>query len=185
MTFNDPVFFEETFRTEYDYLCNLANKVVGKKTVSQDLVQNLFLKIWKNREKIVIHTSVRSYLSTSIINLAYNFLRSQKRLEMLRIPLKVSTNQTEESVAFNELQSKLDQAIRKLPAQCQTIFTLSRYEGMKNKEVASHLGLSTKTVENQIGIALKKLREEMAPYITLSIYALLAIIIYWLPLNLF
>lgn len=185
MTFKDSVFFEETFKSYHNYLCNLANKIVGDRTASEDLVQNLFLKIWKNRNTIEVHSSVKSYLSTSIINLSYNFIRSRKRLESVTPPLMVSTNQTEESVNFNEIQMKLDHSIKKLPAKCQVIFTLSRYEGMSNKDVAQHLGLSIKTVENQIGIALKKLKEEMAPYITLGFYGFLILIIYLLLFTLF
>ena len=184
MTFQDPLFFEQTFKSEFDSLCNMANKIVGSQEIAEDLVQNLFLSIWKKRNKIKVKSSVKAYLTSSIINLSYNHIRSQKRRDSLRPHSDLISNQTEQAIHFNELHNRIDAAIKKLPPKCQVIFSLSRFQGMSNSQIASHLEISNKTVENQIGIALKKLRKELQPYIVLGFFGLLVLIVLILIISL-
>ena len=165
--------FEQLFKSNHERLCNLSFKIVGERDTSEDLVQELFIKIWNKRETLAIQET-KSYLNKSIVNASLNYLKSAKnrRLMTTAIP-DVGLNATEEELKATELQNKIDLAIKTLPAKCQTIFALSRFENMPSKEIAAHLDISTKTVDNQIGIALAKLRKELKPYLILSAVTLL------------
>lgn len=177
--------FEELFKNHHDKLCNLSYKIVGEKDAAEDLVQELFIKLWDKRDTLTIH-EFGGYLSKSIVNSSLNYLKSAKsRRAMMTMDVVPDMGEevTEEQLKVNELQAKIDLAIRKLPAKCQTIFALSRFENMSSREIANQLGLSVKTVDNQIGIALSKLREELKPYLLLSVVILWLLYLLFLWLN--
>lgn len=161
--------FEQIFKNNHKRLCNLAYKIVGEKDASEDIVQELFVKIWNKRENLMIN-EVKSYLNRSTINASLNYLKSGKSRKLMASMdgVDIGSNSTEEYLNASELQTKIELAIRKLPSKCQAIFALSRFENMSSKEIAQHLNVSTKTVDNQIGIALSKLRKELKPYLIIS-----------------
>lgn len=161
--------FEETFKMHYKMLCNAANKILNDKDTAEDVVQDVFLKFWSKRENINIIHSVKSYLYRATINTSLNYLESNKKI----IRLKDTEHSSEfpainagEELSHKELKSKIDEAIDQLPPKCKVVFVLSRYEGMKYQQIADHLGISIKTVENQMGKALKMLRERLKPFLT-------------------
>lgn len=171
--------FERLFKNHHKRLCNLSYKIVGEKDTSEDLVQELFIRIWKKKEVLEI-ADMRNYLNRSIVNASLNYLKSVKHRRLitpLEVLSDVESNETEEQLKLRELRNKIDLAIKKLPPKCQTIFALSRFEQMSSKEIADHLGLSKKTVDNQIGIALSKLRNELKPYLVLSMITLLMLLL--------
>ena len=173
--------FELLFKSHHARLCNLSFKIVGEREVAEEIVQDLFIKLWNKKETHTIQNPT-SYINKSIVNASLNYLKVAKKRRLFTIDSshELSQNIVEEEIEMSELRSKIDLAIKKLPAKCQTIFTLSRFDGMPSKEIATTLGISTKTVDNQIGIALNKLREELKPYLTLQTLAFLILIIIFL-----
>lgn len=170
--------FEVVFKTHYRYLINLAYKLTGNADASEDIVQEVFLNIWSKRAKIKIQTSVKAYLHRSTLNACYDFISKSKKtisLENSQIDDPHSKH-TEEQIAHNELLAKLEIAIKNLPSKCQMIFSLSRFKGLSSQQIANEMNVSKKTVDNQIGIALQKLRTELKEFMTLRSIDLLILI---------
>ena len=162
---------EKAFREYYLFLTNMAYKVLGDSSQAEDCVQDVFIKIWNKRDRLKIDKELKSYLTRSVINACYDHLSSKKmRLSKSFTQNNQNSLDTENQVRLTELQIKLELALERLPKQCRLIFSLSRFQGMSGKEIAEYLQVSKKTVDNQIGIALKKLREDLSDYISLSCF---------------
>ena len=166
----DP--FEIVFRSFYPALCRYAGSIVNDDDQAEDIVQQVFINIWEKRHTITFHVSAKSYLYRAVHNRCLNYLEQNKVRQMY-----ASENSTMAEPASppdlpqhqRELQLQITNAINKLPEQCRIIFKLSRFEEMKYAEIAAHLGISIKTVENQMGKALRVLREELKEYLPLVI----------------
>ena len=171
--------FELIFRRYYVRLCGFANKFIGNTAESEEIVQEAFLNIWKKRDQINLYDDIRPYLFKSVQNLCFNFLEHKKVADnYYSVIEEVYKNQkadyqTYESVLYNELQTKINEAISSLPVRCKEIFHMSRNEGMKYHEIAQKLGISVKTVETQISRALQSLRKELSDFLVAIIIALL------------
>jgi RNA polymerase sigma-70 factor (family 1) len=168
--------FEETFRKYYQSLCNYANSILKEMDESEEIVQNLFLSIWEKRSDLEITISLKSYLYRAVHNHCLNRIKHLKIREEYQ---QYATNfydasyeSVSQTIMKNELEQKIEEAIKKLPEQCRLIFRMSRFEELKYNEIAEQLELSPKTVENQIGKALKFLRIELSEYLPLLIYFL-------------
>lgn len=165
--------FEETFRKYYQSLCNYANSILKEMDEAEEVVQNLFMSIWEKRSDLEINISLKSYLYRAVHNHCLNRIKHLKvREEYQQYAVNfydASYESVSQTVMKNELETKIEEAIRKLPEQCRLIFRMSRFEELKYHEIAEQLELSPKTVENQIGKALKILRVELAEYLPLII----------------
>lgn len=165
--------FEETFRKYYQSLCNYANSILKEMDEAEEVVQNLFLSIWEKRSELEISISLKSYLYRAVHNHCLNRIKHLKvREEYQQYAVNfydASYESVSQTVMKNELETKIEEAIKKLPEQCRLIFQMSRFEELKYHEIAEQLELSPKTVENQIGKALKILRIELAEYLPLII----------------
>ncbi|MFY7910107.1 MAG: RNA polymerase sigma-70 factor, partial [Emticicia sp.] len=165
--------FEETFRKYYQSLCNYANSILKEMDEAEEVVQNLFLSIWEKRSDLEISISLKSYLYRAVHNHCLNRIKHLKvREEYQQYAVNfydASYESVSQTVMKNELETKIEEAIKKLPEQCRLIFQMSRFEELKYHEIAEQLELSPKTVENQIGKALKILRVELAEYLPLII----------------
>jgi RNA polymerase sigma-70 factor (ECF subfamily) len=165
--------FEEIFRKYYQSLCNYANSILKEIEEAEEVVQNLFLSIWEKRTELEISISLKSYLYRAVHNHCLNRIKHLKvREEYQQYAVNfydASYESVSQTVMKNELEQKIEEAIRKLPEQCRLIFRMSRFEELKYHEIAEQLELSPKTVENQIGKALKILRVELAEYLPLII----------------
>ena len=126
---------------------------------AREIVQDFFVRLWESGRDLSIHNSVKGYLYQSIKNCCYNHLNtSHKRLETGGdFPVIAVENDVIEQMAEVEVREKLYRAIETLPGKCREIFILSRIRQFRHGEIARMLAISEKTVENQIGIALKKL----------------------------
>lgn len=129
-----------------------------------ELVQELFISIWEKRETSALLDNPKAYLMTSVKNRCYNKITRKKdttnSLEMLGDVL-ISAEDTSSPLETKQTEQHILYTIEKLPEKCREIFILSRFEQMSYKAIAEHLGISLKTVENQIGNALKFLRKEL------------------------
>jgi RNA polymerase sigma-70 factor (ECF subfamily) len=160
--------FEELFKSQYRLLCNISNNIVKNERAAEDIVQEVFIKLWQKREELKIHTNLMGYLYKATVNSSIDYIKNNKNVIPLRqVNYYQETDENaEKRVMQKELSKSIDKALKNLPPKCKAIFVLSRYEGMKYKEIAQHLGISVKTVENQMGIALEKLRTELRPFLT-------------------
>ncbi|MEQ9424708.1 MAG: RNA polymerase sigma-70 factor [Cyclobacteriaceae bacterium] len=161
--------FKPFFDAHYPELVRKAYIILKDANAAEDIVQDVFLKVWQKRHDLKITQSMRSYLMRSVINSSLNYLDKHKRISTPEFLPEQSQSETDNQVAFSELNVKLSSALEKLSPQRQTIFSLSLYEGMSNQEIADEMGLAKKTVDNQLGTALKQLREHLSDYIQLLI----------------
>ncbi|MGV3637655.1 MAG: sigma-70 family RNA polymerase sigma factor, partial [Flavobacteriales bacterium] len=128
-----------------------------------DLVQDLFFRLWMDREKTKVTTSLKAYLFQAVRNRCLNAIKVQGRIRSLNEESDdtlAEEGRTEDEHA--ERAARVNAAIELLPEERRKVFKLSRHEGLKYHEIAERLGISVKTVENQMGKALKTLREELA-----------------------
>lgn len=165
----DKAGFERLFKQHYSHLCAYANNFLKDQMASEEVVQEVMFKIWVNRESIDIRTSMQSYLFRSVRNGCMNVLKHIDIREEFKVYNEASLNEPqrshEENMIVSELEQKIRLAIDQLPMERKKVFIMSRYDGLTYAEIASQLGISVKTVENQMGKALKYLREELADYL--------------------
>ena len=165
--------FEQIFHKLYGELCSYANMFLNDLEAGEEIVQELFVKLWENRENVSITSSVRSYLLRSVRNSCLNFIKHQKVEENYKQYNEELRNNSsisvDEELEGSELEIKIREAIDQLPPERKKIFIMSRFEGLKYREIAEKSGISIKTVENQMGKAIKYLRKELADYTTLII----------------
>ena len=170
----DTTAFELLFKYYYPGLVVFASNIVLNKDEAEELVQDFFVRLWENRHSLKSDNPLKSYLFTSVKNRSINFLKSAQVKKNVIEELK---RQMESEIRYNpdiytdtELQQKLKLAFTKLPPRTAEIFTLSRFKGLSNDEIALSLELSKRTVETQISNALKILRKELQNYLTLLLF---------------
>lgn len=161
--------FENVFKTHFKGLHAYAFSILKDDATAEEIVQNVFYKLWEKKDKITIESSLAAYLYKAVYYESLNFLKHVKVKEVYQahITRGNTSGDTMDTLALKELQQKIDVAINQLPEQCRTIFQLSRYEGLKYKVIADKMGISIKTVENQMGKALKTLRTKLMEYLPL------------------
>jgi RNA polymerase sigma-70 factor (family 1) len=156
--------FEEIYKSHYKALRNAAEQIVGDQDAAHDVVQEVFLKLWHRKDELGVILNERAYLMRSVVNTSITHLSKNKKNRELQDHHAEWDGSTDRGILEKELQRKIETALETLPPKCKAIFVLSRLENMKNKEIAGLLGLSLKTVENQMGIALKKMKTELKEY---------------------
>ena len=166
---NEESALEKIYKAAYKYLVNYARAITGNVQMAEEVVQDVFLKIWQNRSEISIKVSFKAYLLHSIHNNALNVIRQQKTLkESVNILRPANTWQfisdtydinddLIERIFMDETETIIDHAIADLPEQCRKVFCLSRYESLRNEEIAVRLGLAENTVKSHIYNALQKI----------------------------
>jgi RNA polymerase sigma-70 factor, ECF subfamily len=157
--------FETTFKRYYKSLHAYAFTIVREEAVAEDIVQQVFFRIWKNAENLNIQSSIAAYLYRSVNNESLNHLKHQKivvahQKETAR-HMKEERDSAAGKILHKELEQKIKEALNTLPEHCRTVFQLSRFENLKYQEIADRLGISIKTVENQMGKALKLMRIQL------------------------
>lgn len=158
--------FKHFFDTYYSDLCNFVNSYIKNQYVSEEIVQDIFVYFWENKKILNINTSVKSYLYSATKYKGLNHIRNIKRHEEIHSKLKI---EHETEISYNDFDGKvlrdiLKKATESLPPKCLQIFQLSQKAQLSNKDIADKLGVSIKTVENQMTIAYKKLRAYLQPY---------------------
>lgn len=153
--------FTRFYTLYFQKLLLASDKYLKDVYASEELVQDVFLRIWENPYQLAEVKSIKSYLYRAVINSSINYINRQKNIEQhhLKLASGLSDEYLIELDEEHEIVVLLRKEIEKLPLQCKKIFKLNRFENLKYKEIAIQLNISEKTVENHIGNALKILRE--------------------------
>lgn len=155
------------FDRYYDDLFRYGMKLILNRETAEEIVQDIFISLWeKHKERDI--SSFRHYLFKAVKNRSINYIKrnvpSFNQIEDERIFNESYEVTPHEQMANRELAELVENALGKLPKRCALVFSLSRNSDMSYKEIAEELDISVRTVENQIGIALKKLREMLNNY---------------------
>jgi RNA polymerase sigma-70 factor (ECF subfamily) len=171
--------FEKFFKTYFKSLHAYAFTVLQDEIMAEEIVQQVFYKIWEKKEQFRVHSSVKAFLYKAVYNECLNYLKHQQhRLNHQNYVVYTSRNQASNEnaalrVELNELETRLHKAINELPEQCRNIFYMSRFDELKYREIADELGISIKTVEAQMGKALKVLRKKLIDFLPILIWLIL------------
>lgn len=161
--------FDAIFRAHYAHLVGFAQGLLHDRSAAEDAAQEVMLELWRRREEVAITESLRAYLLRATRNRALNQLRHanvQKRAEPHLMTGEDSVNATGASeLVAGELKDAIVAAIAELPPGCRQVFEMSRGRGLRYAEIASTLGISVKTVESQMGKALRHLRTRLAAWL--------------------
>jgi len=160
--------FEQLFKAHFKDLHGYACSIVKDDATAEEMVQNVFYKLWEKKDRVNIEQSVSGYLYRAVYNECMNYLKHNKVKRNYQVHVNSTSSEAfdgEEQVELRELQQKIQTALSELPEQCRTIFHLSRNEELKYSNIADKLGISMKTVEYQMGKALKLLRSKLADFL--------------------
>jgi len=169
--------FEELYKQYYIFLCLIAEHIVRNPSDAEEIVSDVFVKLWNIREKIDITSSIKAYLVKAVRNTSINYLDQSKIRNKLTDSLSNSDYKLliwDSDYPLGQLYEKeimniLDHGINTLPDACREIFILSRNEGMTYNKIAGKLGISVNTVKTQMRIALARLRETLKDYLMILI----------------
>lgn len=163
--------FEHLFKTYFKGLHGYACTLLRDTHLAEEIVQNVFVRLYEKSARVRIETTLEGYLYRSVYNECLNHRKHEKvrsvyRAHAARQPEQFSPEPG--GGTHRALEEKLRKALEELPEHCRTVFQLSRFEGLKYQEIARHLGISVKTVENQMGKALRIMRLRLAEFLTLA-----------------
>jgi len=172
LSFIDLQSFEVLFRQYYQMLCSYAIRFVDDGDTAEEIVQDLFYRLWEKRAELQINTSVKSYLFSAVHNRCLKFIEHRNvelkyRNYYLKHESEIDSEQ-HDAHSVHELQGIIDKTLNSLPERCGRIFRLNRFEGLKYHEIAQKLSISVKTVEANMGKALKLLRKNLKNYVEIA-----------------
>jgi RNA polymerase sigma-70 factor (ECF subfamily) len=165
---DDKTVLKELFDAHYPSVCAAINRFTATRSVTEDLAQQVFIRFWEKRHQITVTISPGAYLHRMAVNEALAWLRSKKNRQPEEItPATPFVPQAgvEDGYLHEELQQQILEAVETLPPRCRAVFQLSRFEEMTYQEIAAGMGISVKTVEHQMGKALRVLRERLQFYL--------------------
>lgn len=181
MVEGDKEAFRFFFDKYYSGLCNLVNIYLHDPVMSEEIVQGIYIYFWEKKEDITIDSSVKAYLYKASKNKSINHLRNERvKLNIHEKLAKVAETHYEMPYCVmdaDQLNETIAKSIDSLPERCREIYILGKERDLTYKEISDKLGISVKTVENQMGTALKKLREYLLPYYKDIFVLLLALIL--------
>ena len=167
----NKVIFDLVFTYYYSGLCAFANQILKDMQASEDLVQDFFVKIWHQADKIQINCSLKSYFFSSVKNRAFDILKHEKvKTQYVNLNDGCGESVTPDEIwefTQGELEDLIEKALQQVPPRAREIFELSRFKGVANDDIARQLNISKRTVEVQISRALQVLRVELKDYLPL------------------
>lgn len=172
----DRIALETLFRLYYDKLLHLAKNYLVYEEDAEEIVQNVFLKLWEQRSKLNTVTNINSYLYTMTKNTCLDHLKHEKVKknyinsnfqDRASINHQFIKDEAASLLLENELEQKILEGLDLLPEKCKNVFMKSRMEGLKHAEIAKELGISSKTVDNHISKALKHMKFHLKDFLTI------------------
>lgn len=174
----DKAVFEAVYREYYIPLCYYCLRYIEKFEDSEEIVQDLFLKLWDKHEELEINSSLKAYLYRAVQNYALNYLSKKKTKEKYFLiqggQIYDNSDKGHIKIEEDELRQLLKHAILQLPEKRRKIFELSRFDGLKYGKIASQLSISVKTVETQMTKSLKYLRIVLKDYLPIVLIIVLS-----------
>ncbi len=164
---DDRAALRTVFDQQYPLVCRTIHRLIADPGLTEDLAQEVFVRFWEKRHEIKIESNLSAYLRRMAVNEALAHLRRKNRFAPDELSDDIPEQHTpaaDNAYLATEMQEAIRQAIDDLPPRCKAIFQLSRYEELTYQEIADRLELSVKTVENQMGKALKTLREKLSGF---------------------
>lgn len=157
--------FESLFRSSYVSLVRYARTIVKDHDTSEEIVQDLFFTLWQDKEKISIKSSLNGYLFRAVHNRCLHWIEHNRIVEKHATEMAVReveiSGKPDEIIYYRELQDKIAWILERLPERCGQIFCMNRFEGLKYSEIAEKMSISVKTVEANMGRALKEFRKAL------------------------
>jgi RNA polymerase sigma-19 factor, ECF subfamily len=164
----DTSAFDAIFRANYALLVRVAESMLHERATAEEIAQDVMLELWRRREQLDVTESVRGYMLQATRNRTLNHLRHraiERRSEPQIIESSARVPLADTAAREAEIETAIRAAVAELPGRCRAVFELSRVEGLKYAEIAERLGISVKTVEVQMGKALRVLRERLKPWL--------------------
>ena len=165
----DAKVFESLFRVYYNELCHFAYRYLKDWDLAEETVQDVFYQIWKKHDQLNIVKNVKAYLYQSVKNSCLQIFKhklvEKKYVNNFKIEGRSEAYEPTDALEHKEIVEKVERVIQSLPERCRDIFMLNRFEGLKYQEIADRLAISIKTVEANMGKALKVFRESFGSYV--------------------
>ena len=165
---NDETALKDIFYQHHKAVFQTILKIVNESNTTEDLVQDLFFRFWEKRHQLDIQGALGPYLRRMAVNEGLGYLRKNKKysIEDIEAQYDLSSDGATDSLQLhNDLQQAVDEALTHLPPKCRIVFSLSRFEGLSYREIGEEMNISIKTVENQMGKALKVMRSLLKDYL--------------------
>lgn len=157
--------FDSVYRHYSQRLYGFAFSILKNHEDAKEIVQETFLRLWNSREKLKNDQSLKSYLFKISYNISIDLIRlrlkNEKYVEYLKVNFSDEAGDVENLAEYNELSETIQKIVAEFPEQRQRIFRMSREEGLSHAEIADQLGITAKTVENHINLALKTIRKSL------------------------
>ncbi len=158
--------FEKLFRSSYVSLVRYAKTLLRDHDAAEEIVQELFFRLWQDRQNLRIESSLNGYLYRSVHNRSLHYIEHQKVVSRhageVAAGAELTSEPVTEAIYYSELQTRVTRVLERLPERCRVIFRMSRFEGLKYHEIADKLAVSLKTVEADMGKALREFRKALA-----------------------
>ena len=165
--------FENIFRTQFRNLHVYATSIVKDDVIGEEMVQNVFCRLWEKRDQIQVQGSIKSYLYRSVHNECLNWLKQQKgraKHHSYIASQSSEADQTPDAVSYKELRKKVLSAMDELPEQCRMVFHLRRFDELNYQEIADTMGITVSTVKNHMNKALRVLRSKLTDYLPVTLF---------------
>ncbi len=163
--------FSLLFTKYYKDLTLYAASILCDRSVCEDIVQNVFVKLWADRETLRVESSLKGYLIRAVRNGCLDELRHRQVLnehhEWVILSHKVPENEFDSYILYSDLNTHIEKALTQLPEPLREVFTLSRFKGLKHREISEKLEISVRTVEDRLSKSLKILRQLLKEFIAL------------------
>lgn len=158
--------FEKLFRSSYVSLVRYAKTLLRDHDTAEEIVQELFFRLWQDRQNLRIESSLNGYLYRSVHNRSLHYIEHQKVVSRhageIIAGAELTSEPVTEAIYYSELQARVARVLERLPDRCRVVFRMSRFEGLKYNEIADKLAVSLKTVEADMGKALREFRKALA-----------------------
>ncbi|QQT31811.1 sigma-70 family RNA polymerase sigma factor [Sphingobacterium multivorum] len=165
LDFKTPNDFEVLYRNTSEQLFNIIFKQVRDHAITEELVQNIYLRLWERRFEIQLSIPIQHYLNRAAKLAALDYLKTNNRrnihLKQLYIEQEESDNVTEKTIFFRDLKKRIHAITDQLPPTCRTVFVMSREQGLNTRTISQRLSIAEKTVEAHLTKALKAIKNSI------------------------